>query len=265
MARLHLWFTGFTFLSLVANIVFLLGCVSPTFEDIALYRVNVTLLAEGLQKQAFNDTRDVAELRPSDLPTYWYWGPSGICDVYETEHEVRCRRALPPTQDLLTIVKQSVQDRYGSNEKQLVDRIVSSWNATLSSLSPSVLRDTEARFASQSKASVALVVIAIPTIVAGAVPAFEGDEWKRADFTYTDAFGAMARALEIEGVTPYPNWSTATTYHIEVKSTEGPPSRVFFVSELQVKNIRGHHKRSDNAYILAHVYDIGGRDQPGVR
>jgi hypothetical protein len=85
----------------------------------------------------------------------------GICDVYETKHEVRCRRAFPPTQDLITIVRQSLEDRHGSGERQFVDSSVSSWNATLSNISPSVLRDKEARFASESKASIALVTLAL--------------------------------------------------------------------------------------------------------
>ncbi|KAK4234150.1 hypothetical protein C8A03DRAFT_18892, partial [Achaetomium macrosporum] len=433
--------------SLVANLVFLLGCVSHTFKDIALYRVNVTLLAEGLQKQAFNDTRGVAELRPSDLPTYWSWGTSGICDVYEPKDEVRCRRALPPTQNLITIVRQSLQDRYGSSERQLVDSVVSSWNATLNSLSPSVLRDKEARFASQSKASAALVVFAIildvgillspstsghwtrwhylPPVIAslisiaagtlailfmndgvhgavntgehagpaliilfvgagvrllsaavgccfcvrskdsgetagfhdvaltpwhgrpqyGASPyqdprpyqepwshqepqpyqesqdnsplrtdaqtreernkdlgyegeheiyqlfgtsglpnwsyqnwtsklrswrglyeAFEEEEWRYADFTYKDELGMMPQVLQAKGVQPKPNWSQSTTYHIEVKTTDGPRTRPFFVSQCQADKMRRYHNDplGRDAYILARVYGIEGQD-PGVQ
>ena len=64
-------------MSLIANLVFLIGCISPATKDICLYRVNVTLLALGLQKLALTDGGNGTELRHPDLPTYWYWGMSG--------------------------------------------------------------------------------------------------------------------------------------------------------------------------------------------
>jgi hypothetical protein len=70
--------------SLIGRFVFLLGCISPNTRDIGIYRINATQLAEELQKLAFNDTRNVADLLGPGLPTYWHWGMSGRptpCDL----------------------------------------------------------------------------------------------------------------------------------------------------------------------------------------
>jgi len=42
-----------------------------------------------------------------------------------------------------------------------------------------------------------------------------------ADFTYTDHQGYMGAALQGAGVSMMPYWGRGTTYHIEVKSTQG--------------------------------------------
>ncbi|KAK3385783.1 hypothetical protein B0H63DRAFT_510493 [Podospora didyma] len=170
-----LWLAGLTALDLVANFVFMLGCISPGTKDLALYRVNATELAVGLQKLAFNDSRPADELLHPDLPVHWYWGMSAIpqfqlnltpsfhciCDIYATKDETRCRRTFPPTQNILTIVEESLRDRLGSNQEQAIRNVVSTWNSTLNNISPSMLRDKEAKFAAQSKASAALVIIAV--------------------------------------------------------------------------------------------------------
>lgn len=58
----------------------LIGCISPTVKDIALYRVNVTLVANELHTLANLDSRNKTNVpRSSELPTYWYWGFSGAC------------------------------------------------------------------------------------------------------------------------------------------------------------------------------------------
>ncbi|KAK3350199.1 hypothetical protein B0T25DRAFT_550015 [Lasiosphaeria hispida] len=73
-----LWLTGFTAVSLVANFISLLGCISPATKDFPPYRVNATPLADGLQKQAYNGTRDAAELRKPICPG------TGACRAYAT-------------------------------------------------------------------------------------------------------------------------------------------------------------------------------------
>ncbi|GAB1316117.1 hypothetical protein MFIFM68171_06327 [Madurella fahalii] len=161
MVSSWLGITGFAVLSLIANIVFLIGCISPATEDIALYRVNVALLANGLQRLAVVDSGNETELlRSPELATYWYWGMSGICDVFEMTGETRCRRAFPPTQNLRGILKESLRDRLGNDQEQLTNAIVASWNATLNNISPSRLAAKEAKFAAQSKASTALAILA---------------------------------------------------------------------------------------------------------
>jgi hypothetical protein len=62
---------------LAANFAFLLGCISPATKDLALYRVNVTHLANNLHKLAANDTNNVDALLHPALPKYWYFGLSG--------------------------------------------------------------------------------------------------------------------------------------------------------------------------------------------
>lgn len=74
--------------------------------------------------------------------------------------ETRCRRAFPPTQNLISILEESLRDRLGNDQEQLTNAIVASWNATLSSVSPSRLAAKEAKFAAQSKASAALAILA---------------------------------------------------------------------------------------------------------
>ena len=63
--------------ALVANFVFLLGCISPATQELGIYRINVTVLANGLQQLAFNNSRDASDLLHPGLPMYWYWGMSG--------------------------------------------------------------------------------------------------------------------------------------------------------------------------------------------
>ncbi|OAQ78184.1 S-adenosylmethionine-dependent methyltransferase-like protein [Purpureocillium lilacinum] len=169
------WIAVFSFVSLVANVVFLIGCISPGTANLSLYRVKVAVLADGLQKLAAEDSGGAAPgtLLHPDLPIYWYWGSSGICDVYGSQSETRCRRQFPPTQAVLAIVEESLRDRLGEGTDQ-ASAVVSAWNATLSRLNPARLRDREARFASLSKASAALTVLAaildvFSPVVGGAV------------------------------------------------------------------------------------------------
>ncbi|KAK3896515.1 hypothetical protein C8A05DRAFT_20519 [Staphylotrichum tortipilum] len=153
------WIAGFSLVSLCANIASLVGDISPRTTALSLYLVNVTLLAEGLQNLAVQDGGQPGPtLLHPDLPTYWYWGMSGICDVYisRTKTDTQCRRRFPPTDDLLSIVEASVRDRSGGDPSG----VVSAWNTTLSSLNPSRLGDKRGSFVSFTKASAALLVLA---------------------------------------------------------------------------------------------------------
>jgi hypothetical protein len=84
----------------------------------------------------------------------------GICDVFETTGEKRCRRAFPPINNLLGLLEDSLAERLDDDQEQLAN-ILSSWDATLNNISPNRLAAKEAKFAAQLKASAALVILAI--------------------------------------------------------------------------------------------------------
>ncbi|KAK4203355.1 hypothetical protein QBC40DRAFT_316979 [Triangularia verruculosa] len=156
--------------------IFLLSCITPTVKEIALYRVSVTQLAQNLQTQGLNNSNNVAHLIHPALPSYWYWGISGICDVFEApspeEGAQNCRRAFPPTQNLLALLEESLRDslghdnrfsNYNNNDTERVIRnVISSWNATISKPRvASFLREKEDGLAVWLKASVGLVIAAV--------------------------------------------------------------------------------------------------------
>lgn len=146
--------------SIVCTFVFLLGGISPATKDLALYRVNVTLLADGLVKLSPNSTLGLADLRHLDLPTYWYWGASGICDV-TPKNATRCRRSFPATQNIVKVVEESLRDTLGSDQENVIQDFVTSWNVTLNSIPPDLLVDKQATYAAKSKASVALAILSL--------------------------------------------------------------------------------------------------------
>ncbi|KAK1752854.1 hypothetical protein QBC47DRAFT_348025 [Echria macrotheca] len=434
MSRSWWWVTGFTVLSLVANFVFILGCVSPATVDLALYRVNVTLLANGLNSLARQDPSKADALHAQSLPTYWYWGASGVCEVWPAI--TNCRSAFPPTQDIVSIVRGSLIDHYGGDDTQDMISIMNAWSNTLDKIDPSILKNNEAKFAAQSKASVGLAIVAIvldfavPFIVlafdsssylyflfpfisgllalaAGALamlsmhngvhgvintgegagpgilalfvggglrlvsclsgpccssrrekddyyapelglgswgagppqrpfhnfqdpyqsnfqnpyqntsqsplrndyqaspveedresrnkrigyegehyifqmfgskvrgwgldnwtsklrnrmhryPEWHGSEYHHADFTYDDEFGDLKLALGGMGVPVMPEWSTRTTYHLEIKTTPGECHKPFVISANQVRLMQLYDQDPDNAFILVRVFGTGG-------
>jgi hypothetical protein len=65
-------------------------------------------------------------------------------------------------------------------------------------------------------------------------PRFSGEERRFADFTYRDRSGQMRRLLREVGVELDAEWSSSTTFHLEVKTTLGPDCEPFFVSQNQV-------------------------------
>ncbi|KAK0701219.1 hypothetical protein B0T21DRAFT_353802 [Apiosordaria backusii] len=155
---------AFAVVSLVANFLFFFSCVSPAVKDLALYQVNVALLAEELHSQAFNETGSAAaDLLHPNLPSYWYGGISGICDIYSEErHKTHCRRAFLPTQNILTIVEDSLRSFVDDNaQERSINKVLVSWNSTLTRLDSSVLRDKEAKSVALIKASAALIIVAI--------------------------------------------------------------------------------------------------------
>ncbi|KAK3991551.1 hypothetical protein QBC44DRAFT_357587 [Cladorrhinum sp. PSN332] len=150
-------------------------CITPTIKDIALYRVNVTQLAQNLQTQGLNNSRDVSHLVHPALPTYWYWGVSGVCDVHEANGDdskdevIRCRRKFLPTQGLLTLVEESLRDSLndgsndsGDNTDQIVQDVVSAWNTTVSKRRVATfLAEKEEGLPARLIASAALAIAAV--------------------------------------------------------------------------------------------------------
>lgn len=151
-------------MSLVANFISLFGCISPGAKDFALYRINVTLLAEGLVQHTHNASLNAADLGDPSLPTWWYWGMTGVCDVDEVTKETRCHRAFPPTKSILSIVEDSLRDGLPNSQDPLPansSAVLSAWNTTLNELPAHIFADKEARFVTLIKASAALVILAI--------------------------------------------------------------------------------------------------------
>lgn len=72
--------------------------------------------------------------------------------------ETRCRRAFPPTQNLLTIIQQSLD---GNKDKKQSKDIIDSWKTTLDKINDNRLREKEGTLEMESKASAALAIIAI--------------------------------------------------------------------------------------------------------
>ncbi|KAK0653990.1 hypothetical protein QBC41DRAFT_288115 [Cercophora samala] len=149
-------------LSLAANFLFLLTCVSPTVQNLALYRVDVAHLAEDLHDREFGRSKDDSQtdLLHPNLPTHWLWGISGVCDVYPDK--THCRRGFLPTQDILTLVKHSLtrSPNHGT-ENRYINKVLAAWNRTLTHLDTPDQRKRAAKFDTLSKAGAALVIIAI--------------------------------------------------------------------------------------------------------
>lgn len=68
-------------------------------------------------------------------------------------------------------------------------------------------------------------------------PPFNQNEKDFTDFTYRDRSGAMVRFLRKAGAPVLDYWSTATTFHLEVKTTPGGWDVPFFVSKYQIEKV----------------------------
>ncbi|KAK4654191.1 hypothetical protein QC762_401847 [Podospora pseudocomata] len=152
----------FATVSVVANFLLLLTCVSPNVKDLALYRVNVTRLAEDLHSQVLKKTEDTSpkDLLHPNLPTYWLWGISGICDDYPDK--AVCRRRFLPTQDILTLVEHSLTSGTDDGtQDETISKVLTTWNSTLTHLNSPEQHDRATKFAAISKAGVAIIIVVI--------------------------------------------------------------------------------------------------------
>ncbi|KAI6753847.1 hypothetical protein HG530_013023 [Fusarium avenaceum] len=85
-------------------------------------------------------------------------------------------------------------------------------------------------------------------------------EGQFADFTYLDHSGYMRAFFLVAGLEPNAEWSSSTTYHVEVKTTTSDGKEPFFVSQNQVNMMRSYHDDGDNAYIRMRVSQINNEN-----
>ncbi|KAL1843839.1 hypothetical protein VTJ49DRAFT_7190 [Mycothermus thermophilus] len=132
----------------------------------------------------------VSPLVPPDLlPTWWNFGLTGICDNFTETEEVYCRPAFAPSQNVLTVLEDSLRDslrrRDGQGEdgpehnenddesqgdsdpEELLEAVLNSWNDTLASLSPSGLPAHQDKVDTLIYAGAVLTIIAATTDVLG--------------------------------------------------------------------------------------------------
>jgi len=141
-------------------LLFLIGCISPVTQKLALYRTDVNLLANALINLAPGTTQNVSSLFSPGLPVHWYWGSSGICDVFEGR-PTRCRRSFPATQGLVKVVEESMRDNLAPGQENDIQRIVSAWDLAVKNIPSSILVDKHASYAAYIKASVALATLSL--------------------------------------------------------------------------------------------------------
>ncbi|KAK0641879.1 hypothetical protein B0T16DRAFT_221792 [Cercophora newfieldiana] len=169
----------FALVSLASAIVFLIGCMAPGTRDLAIYRVDVANLADELLKLASgneNDNRTKSDLLHPDLPQYWFYGQSGICDFYtdsprlSAKGETTCRYGFPPDQRVLSVVEGSIRSGLGrnssvggtpENRETVVTAVVEAWREVLDAVPGEKLRDKEGKVEAQNKASCALAILAV--------------------------------------------------------------------------------------------------------
>jgi len=146
--------------------------MSPGTRDLAIYRVDVALLAEELLKLSSNITLTKSDLVNPQLPNYWFFGTSGICDFYTdsarltAQGETRCRRAFPPSQSILSVVEESIGSGSSFNgtdqeNSKVITAVISAWSETLDGITSPDFRDKASKATAESKASAALAVLSL--------------------------------------------------------------------------------------------------------
>ncbi|KAL1839371.1 hypothetical protein VTJ49DRAFT_1606 [Mycothermus thermophilus] len=176
--------------NLIWDLLFVLGCVGWRTANFMVHNVNVTHLAERLHEYALVDTgTDVTPIVIPELPEFWNFGISGICDNFTATREVYCRPTFAPTHHVLAVLEESLRDSLrrhaakekgenenGANDKtpedpdpELIKTVISSWNETLAGLSPSGLVAYEDKVDALWRAGAILGVGAVVADMAGVV------------------------------------------------------------------------------------------------
>ncbi|KAL2264498.1 hypothetical protein VTJ83DRAFT_7008 [Remersonia thermophila] len=127
-----------------------------------------------------------------ELPEFWNFGLSGICDTFTATHEVFCRQSFAPTHRLLTVLEESLRDSFRrqagkengkrdnktgdkiqhDSDPELIKTVISSWNNTIAGLSPSGLAAHESKVDALWRAGAILAVGAVAADTAGLIIGF---------------------------------------------------------------------------------------------
>jgi hypothetical protein len=174
-------------ISLAGIISFLVGCISPGARDLAIYRVNITELATELVKLSADTKHNVSDLVHPDLPSHWYFGLSGTCDFFADGPDrvrgptvsgvTRCRRAFPPSVDVLSVVHDSLRANIGpgwDEPEKTIATVMSAWQETYIAVPAAKLRDGASAVAAQNKASAALAILSIMLDIANVGVSIKG-------------------------------------------------------------------------------------------
>ncbi|KAM7201228.1 hypothetical protein V8F20_004974 [Naviculisporaceae sp. PSN 640] len=185
MALRLIWTAFFALVSIAATIASLIGGMNPGIKDLGLYRLNVTLFANSLQEVvASTNKSNTANLNLglSHLPTYWWWGMSGLCDIYiDAQADIspnKCHAQFPVTKDLLTIVTESLTGLNNITEKE-TKSIISSWETILATIPSSMIADKHPKYVSNIQASAGIAILSIIINVAVPVGVFFLDKQNR--------------------------------------------------------------------------------------
>jgi hypothetical protein len=183
--------------TLASTLIFLLGCLSPPFRDLAIYRVDVVQLADELLRlSADSSNRTKPDLVHPSLPQFWYFGYSGICDFFtdsprvSAAGETKCRYGFPPDQKVLSVVEGSMRTALAANgsvaetdQEKVAKMVISAWGEVLDEVPGLKLHDKESKVAAQNKAACALAILAsLLDVTSWAIAIGEERTWKLAAY-----------------------------------------------------------------------------------
>ncbi|KAI5467584.1 hypothetical protein BGZ63DRAFT_31210 [Mariannaea sp. PMI_226] len=123
------WFIIAIVIGLVANVIVIIGCVSPNTQPLYLFSVS----AEDLINAASNTTTvSAAHLRIDGLPTHWYWGMTGLCAKH-SPGGITCQKAFPPVMNIDQAITFAVNAKLGQNlSSSEITTLVKPWTTALS-------------------------------------------------------------------------------------------------------------------------------------
>ncbi|KAF7553113.1 hypothetical protein G7Z17_g3843 [Cylindrodendrum hubeiense] len=154
--RSSVWFMIAIFAALIGNMVVLIGCMSPSTQPLYLFRVG----SNELVRAAANLTSvPETDLRSEALPSYWYWGLSGMCVAHNSTGEtMSCIQSFPPVMGIEDMVTFGIRKQLGVDfNNSYLEEILSPWNAVLAELDGTLIPPS--RSESHLKGAAALSVL----------------------------------------------------------------------------------------------------------